>query len=239
MKYQAVIFDLFGTLIDNLPFEGFGHLLTDMATILAAPREEFAREWVATFDQQAVGFFTIWEENISHVCRACNFMPSPARVAMAARLLPEFVACSIQLRPDALETVSQLKSTGYKIGLVSDCSMEIPALWPTLPLAALIDQPVFSCAVGVRKPDPRIYRLACERLGVRPQECLYVGDGSSRELTGAAQLGMQPVLISVPYDRDYDQWRPDAVEWRGARIARLSDLLSVIAHMEILEENVK
>jgi len=48
------------------------------------------------------------------------------------------------------------------------------------------------------KPDPRIYHLALERLKVKPQDCLYVGDGSSHELTGARKVGMHPVQIHVP-----------------------------------------
>ena len=41
----------------------------------------------------------------------------------------------------------------------------------------MIDEPVFSCVVGLCKPDPRIYRLALERLSVQAEESLFVGDG--------------------------------------------------------------
>lgn len=43
---------------------------------------------------------------------------------------------------------------------------EVPDLWNTCPLAAWFSSPVFSCEVGLIKPDPAIYRLACRRLGV-------------------------------------------------------------------------
>jgi len=41
-----------------------------------------------------------------------------------------------------------------------------------------------------------MYRLACTGLAVTPAECLYVGDGGSGELTGAAAVGMRPVLLA-------------------------------------------
>lgn len=50
-----------------------------------------------------------------------------------------------------------------------------------------LDDEVLSYSVGLAKPDVRIYELACERLGVSPQEAAFVGDGGSKELEGAGQ----------------------------------------------------
>ena len=107
----------------------------------------------------------------------------------------EFTRRSLAPREDAAETVATLRARGYKVGLISDCSVEVPALWQETRLAPLVDAPVFSCVVGLRKPDPGIYAIVCERLGVPAGACLYVGDGSSHELTGARTAGMDPVLI--------------------------------------------
>jgi len=74
------------------------------------------------------------------------------------------------------------------------------------------------------KPDARIYRLACEQLEVKPQECLYVGDGSSHELTGASRVGMHAVLIRVPYEDTYDAHRIDTEEWNGSTISALREV---------------
>lgn len=91
-----------------------------------------------------------------------------------------------------------------KIGLISDCSCEIPLHWGSTPFAPLIDCPIFSCSVGLKKPDPQIYSLACEHLAIQPHECLYVGDGSSREFTGAAQSGMYPVCVQATFLNNSD-----------------------------------
>ena len=84
---------------------------------------------------------------------------------------------------------------------------------------------VFSCAVGVKKPDPRIYRIATDRLKVKPQECLYIGDGSSHELTGAFKAGMNPVKIRVPDEIPYFL---DEDDWQGTTISSLNEVLNLI-----------
>ena len=57
----------------------------------------------------------------------------------------------------------------------------------------LFDAEVFSAAVGLRKPDPRIYRLALELLHVEPAEAVFVGDGANDELAGAERVGMTAI----------------------------------------------
>ena len=74
------------------------------------------------------------------------------------------------------------------------------------------------------KPDRRIYQMACERLGVSPEACLYVGDGGSKELTGASDSGMQAVLIRAPYDTV----NGNREEWPGERITGLPEVLALV-----------
>ncbi|MEE8704614.1 MAG: HAD-IA family hydrolase [Olsenella sp.] len=55
---------------------------------------------------------------------------------------------------------------------------------------------VVSGAVGVAKPDPRIFRIACERLGTRPEDCVYVGDSFASDVVGATSAGMPVVWFN-------------------------------------------
>jgi len=73
--------------------------------------------------------------------------------------------------------------------------------------------------VGLCKPDPAIYRLAAERLGVETTEALFVGDGDSGELPGAERVGMRAVGLRRP-DRRLD--------WDGPRIRALPELLDLL-----------
>ena len=52
-----------------------------------------------------------------------------------------------------------------------------------------------SGAVGITKPDPRIFLMAAEKLGVRPEECVFVGDGFRTDIRGAKKAGMNPVWM--------------------------------------------
>jgi len=80
----------------------------------------------------------------------------------------------------------------------------------------------------MKKPDPRIYKMATDRMGIKPEDCLYVGDGSSHELTGARAVGMQAVLI-----RHTDETVDEVVmeredDWDGPRITRLREVLNLV-----------
>jgi len=94
---------------------------------------------------------------------------------------------------------------------------------------------VLSSSAGVKKPDPRIYQLAVEQLAVEPKDCLYIGDGDSQELTGAAQVGMHPVLIRVPDEDSTDVYRVDAEaeDWDGPVISSLKEVLPLLESRRI------
>jgi len=93
------------------------------------------------------------------------------------------------------------------------------------PLAALIDYPVFSCLTGMKKPDPIIFQVAIEGLGVKAEECIYVADGIGRELHAASELGMCAVQILAPGEDDYDPYRE---EWNGPVISSLKEILDLV-----------
>jgi putative hydrolase of the HAD superfamily len=119
----------------------------------------------------------------------------------------------------ALETIAELRARGFRIGLITICSDDVVGLWPETAFHGLFDAEVFSSSVGLRKPDPRIYQLACEQLGVEPSEALFVGDGANDELAGAERVGMTAVLFERP---EYE------VEWGGRRIRALPELLELL-----------
>ncbi|MBN1161284.1 MAG: GNAT family N-acetyltransferase [Dehalococcoidales bacterium] len=197
-KYKAVIFDLYGTLVDIFTHGEYYNVMETMISILKAPHDEFLKLWFGTAERRAIGVFRTLEENLRYICRELNISVTEKQMAEASRIRHDYVAKSLTPREGTIEVLAYLKSGGYKVGLVSNCSTEPPAIWPDTPFATIFDVTVFSSAAGVQKPDPRIYRMATDALGVKPEDCLYVGDGDSNELTGAAGVGMHPVLIKVP-----------------------------------------
>ena len=82
----------------------------------------------------------------------------------------------------------------------------------------------------LQKPDPRIYRIAVEKLAVRPEACLYIGDGDGNELTGAAEAGMHPVLIRNP-DEDRNnviRLNYQGDDWQGPAISSLTEIYALL-----------
>jgi len=228
MAYRAVIFDLFGTLIRNFSRSEYRAVLDDMAALLGAPAEEFARAWFDTFPERNLGLSATAEGDIVRVCHQLSVFPLPAHLTAAAKLRIDLTRRYLVPRDGAREVLGTLRTRGLRLGLITDCTAEAPLLWPESPLASLFDTAVFSCVEHVKKPDPAIYRIACERLGVTPQECLYVGDGSSRELTGARQVGMRPVHLRPPGEDAEDVHRVDVDAWSGEAIRALAEVLALV-----------
>ena len=67
----------------------------------------------------------------------------------------------------AIETLEELRGRDVATALVSNCTEEVALVWDESPFAGLLDVAVFSATAGCMKPDPRIYELALEGLGVR------------------------------------------------------------------------
>lgn len=104
-----------------------------------------------------------------------------------------------------------LRDRGLKLGLVSN-AFDPPELLhrdlALLGVAERLDVAVFSSEVGRRKPDPLIFRYALERLGVRPERSLFVGDTLATDVAGAAALGMRTCL-AVWFRADEDPSAPE------------------------------
>ena len=139
MKYQAIVFDLFGTLVDNFSLREHEAVLRQMAAVLSAPSEGFARLWVETFNKRAREAFRSTRDNIEYVCRRLGVRPNDECIKLAVKIRVDFTRCSLRPRDDALETLTQLRWEGYKIGLISNCSTEVPLLWADTSFAPLID----------------------------------------------------------------------------------------------------
>jgi putative hydrolase of the HAD superfamily len=193
-----VIFDLWGTLVDPFPEPARDELLTPMATALGADPEEFVQRWGDLYDERMRGG-TI-EEHLLRIAGANG-------VAEAATLRRAHLRGLLRPRADVEATLAELRARGVKLGLISVCSLDVAEVWAALELG--FDAEVYSCSEEVAKPDPRVYELAADRLGVRPESCLFVDD-HDENLLGAERAGMRPVLIG-PGDGVWDGERIDAV----------------------------
>lgn len=96
------------------------------------------------------------------------------------------------VRPGAREVLKELGTHGVRTALVSNWDRRGPPLLARMGLEAVFDARVFSCEVGVEKPDPEIFREALRRLSVPPGKTVMLGNSPSHDLRPARKLGMRP-----------------------------------------------
>jgi putative hydrolase of the HAD superfamily len=137
----------------------------------------------------------------------------------------DFVRTCLVPREGAVATLEELRRRGIKVGLITVCTEDVELLWPESEFAGLFDAEVFSNAVGLAKPDPRIYRLCCDELGVEPNDAVFVGDGANDELEGARRVGLCPILIHKPGE---DPVWPEVRTWDGLRVTSIPEVLEVL-----------
>ncbi len=225
MSYRAIIFDLFGTLVGDFTAVGQSH--DELATILGVPYEPFMKHWREITGRRTMGEFQTVEASIEHVCGALGAAVNAKQMAKAVEFRLEYTRRALTPKSDAIATLAQLKQTGFKVGLLSNCSIEIPILWPETEFADLIESPTFSSRERLKKPDSRIYQIVCKRLGVAPEDCLYIADGENHELKAAADFGMSPVLIRPTSHEPRGELRQEAREWQGLTISALAEVLGL------------
>ena len=223
----AVVFDLFNTLTPPVDDAAFDACRIAMARAVGVDPDAFSHAWSAAWRERYDGTFPTVQACVRGVCEALGVRADAAAIDQASRIRVECTRRALRPRPDALATLAHLRALGLQTALVSNCIPEVPLLWPTTAYAEAIDEPLFSCAEGLTKPDPAIYRRASERLAVDPRDCLYVGDGAQGELTGAQRVGMRVILITTPGRPAPEFSEQDS--WRGESIDALGELPGLIA----------
>ncbi|MGH2759151.1 MAG: HAD family hydrolase [Actinomycetota bacterium] len=228
METRAVIFDLFATLVPTFAQPAHDRVLEQIAELLGAPVEGFVKLWTEHYALRATGGVGI-EGCIATIADRLGSSASDPQIRDAMELRLANARESMRPRPDAVSTLHALRRRGLRTGLISDCSPEPSMVWSETPFAPLIDVVVFSCIEGVCKPDPRLYLSACERLGVDPGECLFVGDGGSSELSGAAAVGMSAIQLLAFEGPDEPIGYGDVREaWDGPKVKSLTELVSIV-----------
>jgi len=213
---RAVVFDLWNT-IAKWPHAEWAEIQPRVAERLGLSQEAFSGRWY--------GELAHMRETgpISAVLEQFDLSPEAAEDVLELRWA--VTRQGVVPVPGAAETIAALRERGLKTGLITVCSEDVPRLWAETDFHGLFDAEVFSASVGLRKPDPRIYRLALDELGVEPAEAMFVGDGANDELGGAERVGMTAVMLEVPPEELPGEVQPD---WPGLRIKALPELLGLV-----------
>lgn len=186
MPIQAVIFDMYETLVTQ--FCSPLYYGTQIAEDLGLKAEDFLPGWRATEEARATGRLT-FEDAMAELLRRHGLSGHHRRVV--EKRIAIQADCFRHLHPGILPMLWALRERGIRIGLITNCFSEEAELIRESRLYPYFDAPCLSWEEGTRKPDPAIYRTCLGRLGIAPEECLYVGDGGSFELETARSLGLR------------------------------------------------
>jgi len=99
------------------------------------------------------------------------------------------------LDPAAPEVFAQLKKLGYRLGVISNSDGSIAGSMKKFGLTHFFDCIIDSHVAGVEKPDPRIFTLALQQIGLPAEKCVYLGDNYDRDVIGARNAGLTPILL--------------------------------------------
>jgi len=190
---KAVIFDLYETLISE--FANGARKAPSLSVFQeqwGLSMQEYKEEWRIRQERRMNGTFPdypavlrdIWQNKGKTLDEANIQALYQARID--AKLVP-----FDDISADVLYMLQQLKNGGIRTGLISNCAEEEVRAWERCELAPYFDDVVFSYQTGYAKPDKEIYELSLRRLQVDPAEAVFVGDGGSSELEGAAAAGLR------------------------------------------------
>jgi putative hydrolase of the HAD superfamily len=192
MPYRAVIFDLGGVVVGS-PLHAIAQYEREKEIVAGTINRVVvetghAGAWsrLERGELGLVEFYTDFD-------RDC----AVAGPAFSAREMMERIAASVLPRPQMIAAIRRIRARGLKVAaLTNNWVTEEPV---ENPLRELFDVFVESSVLGLRKPDPRIYEIACERIGVSPGEVVFLDD-IGRNLKTARELGMSTIKVEDPDD---------------------------------------
>jgi len=195
MPVAAVVFDFFGTLTPSTPEHVWAEHASRSAVPLGIRTAAWRRALDESFAERVTGALGDLPATFRELASRCGVRPAEDALADACAARMSAQRELFAFRADALAVLAEIRARGLRVGVLSDCTLELAEHWPDLAVAPLVDARVLSCEVGRRKPDPELFLMIARRLGVTPAGCLYVGDGGGQELTGASRCGMRAVML--------------------------------------------
>lgn len=242
MGLDAVIFDLGGTLIEYAgtyttwpALEAPG--VTAAYDILAAhapslPAYDLFETAVFQLLPQRWQAATCRERNLTvasllaEAAAAHQVTLDETTLPAAARAYEQAIQAQAWLMPQAVETVTAVRQSGLKVGLISNTMFNGDAHRADLERFGLLpafDAALFSADVNLWKPNPDPFLQMAQMLGVVPETAVYVGDDPASDVVGAKSAGMRAVYIkSTQRFAAPDGVQPDA------QINQLPELIEIL-----------
>jgi len=207
--YQAILFDLDGTLRHNDPL-AIDVFLAHAAElgVSADPdkRRKFER-WVHYYwaqspslldDLQRLGdgeaFWTHYARR-SLLTLGCTPEQAEAFSPQMHKYMDEIYEPEDCVPADVAPSLDALKRQGFRLAVLSNRTKPYDEQLQALGLAGYFEFALAAGACELWKPDPEVFRCALQRMAISPEQAIYVGDNYYADVIGARGAGMQPVLL--------------------------------------------
>jgi HAD superfamily hydrolase (TIGR01509 family) len=164
---------------------------------------------VARQEAEASGRETTHTEDLAAMVEALGLQRqvSPQDIQATVASLHRRCVGSTELIEATRETLLHLKDSGYLLGVISNAAYAPFLSWTLehFKIASFFEDVVVSADVRARKPWPKIFHIALERLGLSPAQAAYVGDDFRKDIAASKRLGMRAIW----YRPEGDPPRPD------------------------------
>ena len=223
LRTDVVVFDVGGTLLgfhDRAPFQAF--LAEAGLPAAEADAQALHARLMAIIQRERDGAQGLGArgQELADWWRGLFRLAWPERPDLAAEMLRWlFDGRFDRLYDDVLPTLAALRAEGLRLGIISNFGPHLPGVLERFEIDGHFDFVIVSAAVGLAKPDPRIFDLAVEASGRPPERLLYVGDHVGDDVEGARAAGLGAVLI----DRGNRQ--------QGAACPRIADLRELATYV--------
>ena len=197
-NFQAVIWD-FGGVITSSTFEAFNRY----ETANGLP-ENFIRSINSTNpDHNAWALFE--RSEIDAAAFDTAFLQEAEARGHSVRGADVLALLAGDVRPEMVAVLDRLKADGYRIACITNnvktgsgagMARNIEKAEEIQQVLARFEHVIESSVVGVRKPDPAIYLMACDKLGVEPRDCIFLDD-LGINLKPARALGMATIKVAA------------------------------------------
>ncbi len=228
LPIKAVMFDLIDTLTVCVHRE-YKANHRSYAKDLQVDRDRFDKVWEDSRAFAQRGGFKNTQERMAWVIRELGLQPSPALIAKFAEREEQYWVQNVKWLPDARVVLQKLRTKGIKMAILANGPSALKGLDRSLGLSKLVDTYLLSCDSSFLKPEKEFYFDALNHLGIRREEashCLFVGDGTDKELNGARECGLYAVRLKQ--DRPpYMTWENESTDW-DYEVNHLKELLELL-----------
>ncbi|MEX1030686.1 MAG: HAD family hydrolase [Paenibacillaceae bacterium] len=216
---KAIIFDLDNTILDRTStFRSFTNsFITHYFTHLDMTQHIF--DLIIELDLDG---YKDKQELFSELLERLPWQEKPQLLELMEFYSTEYVKSAV-LMNDAREVV-QYGRTKYKTGLITNGKTLIQyGKIDQLGIRNEFDLIIVSEEAGIKKPDRRIFEMACERLMLKPEQCIYIGDHPVNDIEGAAKVGMETIWMKVN-----QPWKDGIIATPLHQIDKLNTLFELI-----------